>query len=433
MLQFQPIRPSWTGSPTRSSLNSDETGIDDRHTPRLSPPRKPFAGGPLGGSVEERLTRLPNRGACAATTPSPSGSGCCSTRPSNRSGRQACSGCGSDGVRRSRRKVATCFRRRSRSARQFQCGAGSSVTLRILRAAAQQPCHSGRTQVVPPGQCRHHRRQRDHGCGRAGAVERGHQGASRHRGVLRLNGYKFYSTGTLFADIIAVSALDADGRDVQAIIPADRPGSNCSTTGTVRSAHHRQRRHPIHRRRGLPRRGHHGVRRARSDTGPHSCSCIWRRWRWASPTPYSTMRSTTYVRRPARRRIRSRHRGCRSFVLQAVGEISAAAASAEAIVLTAADAIDRLVDQGRQQRPGGARRRRRHGRRGTVGGRTVDDLGRGATLRHRGRIGHRPRAEPGPALAQCAHDRRAQPVGVQGIRGRQYAVNGTWPPANGYF
>ena len=43
-------------------------------------------------------------------------------------------------------------------------------------------------------------------------------------GVLRLNGYKFYSTGTLFADVIAVSALDADGRDVQVIIPADRPG-----------------------------------------------------------------------------------------------------------------------------------------------------------------------------------------------------------------
>ena len=33
------------------------------------------------------------------------------------------------------------------------------------------------------------------------------------------------------------------------------------------------------------------------------------------------------------------------FVLEAVGEISAAAASAEAIVLTAADAIDRLVDK----------------------------------------------------------------------------------------
>ena len=30
-------------------------------------------------------------------------------------------------------------------------------------------------------------------------------------GVLRLDGYKFYSTGTLFADLIAVSAIDAEG------------------------------------------------------------------------------------------------------------------------------------------------------------------------------------------------------------------------------
>ena len=43
-------------------------------------------------------------------------------------------------------------------------------------------------------------------------------------GVLRLNGYKFYSTGTLFADVIAVSAVDAEGRDLQAVVPADRPG-----------------------------------------------------------------------------------------------------------------------------------------------------------------------------------------------------------------
>src|SRR4029079_10694736 len=39
------------------------------------------------------------------------------------------------------------------------------------------------------------------------------------------------------------------------------------------------------------------------------------------------------------------------FVLEAVGEISATATSAEAIVLTAADAIDRLVDEGRQGDP----------------------------------------------------------------------------------
>jgi alkylation response protein AidB-like acyl-CoA dehydrogenase len=43
-------------------------------------------------------------------------------------------------------------------------------------------------------------------------------------GVLRLNGYKFYSTGTLYADLIAVSAIDAEGRDLQAIVPAGRDG-----------------------------------------------------------------------------------------------------------------------------------------------------------------------------------------------------------------
>lgn len=43
-------------------------------------------------------------------------------------------------------------------------------------------------------------------------------------GTLRLNGYKFYSTGTLFADVIAVSAIDAEGRDLQALVPTDRAG-----------------------------------------------------------------------------------------------------------------------------------------------------------------------------------------------------------------
>src|SRR6185312_13538676 len=39
------------------------------------------------------------------------------------------------------------------------------------------------------------------------------------------------------------------------------------------------------------------------------------------------------------------------FVLQAVGQIWADATSGEAIVLAAADAIDRLVDEGRQHDP----------------------------------------------------------------------------------
>ena len=105
------------------------------------------------------------------------------------------------------------------------------------------------------------------------------------------------------------------------------------------------------------------------------------------------------------------------FVLQAVGEISAAAASGEAVVLAAADAIDRLVDQGRQTDPE------------SVAGVAVTvakaqlvaerlTLSAERAVRHRRRVGDRPRAEPGPALAQRANRGDPQSVGVQGICGR---------------
>ena len=53
-------------------------------------------------------------------------------------------------------------------------------------------------------------------------------------GVLRLNGHKFYSTGTLYADVIAVSARRR--RRATTCRRSSRPTatvSNCSTTGTV--------------------------------------------------------------------------------------------------------------------------------------------------------------------------------------------------------
>ena len=121
------------------------------------------------------------------------------------------------------------------------------------------------------------------------------------------------------------------------------------------------------------------------------------------------------------------------FVLQAVGDISAAASSAEAIVLAAADAIDRLVDRSLQHDPRRRRRRRRHGRQGSVGRRTVDHLGRRATVRHRRRIGHRPRAEPGPALAKRRTVATHSPLAYKAYAAGNYAVNGVLPPANGYF
>jgi alkylation response protein AidB-like acyl-CoA dehydrogenase len=52
-------------------------------------------------------------------------------------------------------------------------------------------------------------------------------------GTLRLNGYKFYSTGTLFADVIAVSASMPRDATCRRSCPPTAPVSSCSTTGTV--------------------------------------------------------------------------------------------------------------------------------------------------------------------------------------------------------
>ncbi len=109
---------------------------------------------------------------------------------------------------------------------QFQCRAGASVTLRVLRTAAEQPGDTRKNG-------KNGSRASNAGIIVGNAITDGAGRAPSSAdtkvlpdtdGVLRLNGYKFYSTGTLFADVIAVSALDADGRDVQAIIPADRAG-----------------------------------------------------------------------------------------------------------------------------------------------------------------------------------------------------------------
>ena len=121
------------------------------------------------------------------------------------------------------------------------------------------------------------------------------------------------------------------------------------------------------------------------------------------------------------------------FVLQAVGEISAAAASAEAIVLTAADAIDRLVDQDRQHDPEAVAdvavtvaRAQLVAERLTISAaeRLFDTGGASATAR---------------ALNLDRHWRNARtiaghsPLAYKAYAAGNYAVNGTWPPANGYF
>ena len=121
------------------------------------------------------------------------------------------------------------------------------------------------------------------------------------------------------------------------------------------------------------------------------------------------------------------------FVLQAVGEISAAATSAEAIVLTAADAIDGLVDQDRQHDAEAVAgvavsvaRAQLVAERLTISAaeRLFDTGGASATAR---------------ALNLDRHWRNARtiaghsPLAYKAYAAGNYAVNGTWPPANGYF
>jgi alkylation response protein AidB-like acyl-CoA dehydrogenase len=254
-------------------------------------------------------------------------------------------------------------------------------------------------------------------------------------GVLRLNGYKFYSTGTLFADVIAVSALDADGRDIQAIIPAGRPGVELfddwdgfgqRTTASGGTRFTEVEVHP-----------HEVVTVSDGNTLGHATAFL--QLYLASVAvgiAYSVFDDAVeYVRTKARPASHSVADSAATdpFVLEAVGEISASAASAEAIVLAAADAIDRLVDGGKQGDPDAVAdvavtvaRAQLVAERLTISaaGRLFDTGGASATAR---------------ALNLDRHWRNARtiaghsPLAYKAYAAGNYAVNGTWPPANGYF
>jgi alkylation response protein AidB-like acyl-CoA dehydrogenase len=254
-------------------------------------------------------------------------------------------------------------------------------------------------------------------------------------GVLRLNGYKFYSTGTLFADVIAVSALDADGRDVQAIIPADRTGvelfddwdgfgQRTTASGGTRFT-------------DVEVRAEEVVTVSEGNTLGHATAFL--QLYLASVAvgiAYAVFDdAVTYVRTKARPAAHSVADSAAAdpFVLQAVGDISAAASSAEAIVLAAADAIDRLVDRGLQH-DGDAvadvavtvAKAQPVAERLTISAaeRLFDTGGASATAR---------------ALNLDRHWRNARtvathsPLAYKAYAAGNYAVNGVWPPANGYF
>ena len=254
-------------------------------------------------------------------------------------------------------------------------------------------------------------------------------------GMLRLNGYKFYSTGTLFADLIAVSASDAEGCDLQAIVPVDRAGvelfddwegfgQRTTASGGTRFTNVEVRPHEVTTVSDGKHLGHstaflqlYLAAVAAGIAGAARDDAVWYVQNKARPASHSL--ADTAAGDP--------------FTLQAVGEIAANASAAEAIVLSAADALDAVVDSGRI---GDADELARVAivvaeaqliaERLTLAAaeRLFDTGGASATAR---------------ALNLDRHWRNVRtvathsPLAYKAHAAGNYVVNGVWPPANGYF
>ena len=254
-------------------------------------------------------------------------------------------------------------------------------------------------------------------------------------GVLRLNGYKFYSTGTLFADVIAVSAIDADGRDLQAIVPTDRHGVELYDDWD-----------------GFGQRltASGGTRFTDVTVNPVEVITVSDGKHLGHSTAFLQLYlaavaagiahgvlddAVAYVRekaRPASHSLADSASGD-PFILAAVGDIAANAAAAEALVLTAAAAIDAAVDDGRQTDPDAlaelsvtvakaqlvAERLTL-----TAAERLFDTGGASATARKLNLDRHWRNTR-----TVASHN----PLAYKAYTAGNYAVNGVWPPANGYF
>lgn len=164
-------------------------------------------------------------------------------------------------------------------------------------------------------------------------------------GVLRLNGFKFYSTGALYADLIAVSAIDADGRDVQAVIPVDRAGVELYDDWD-----------------GFGQRltASGSTRFTDVEVAPIEVTTVSDGAHLGHSTTFLQLYlaavsagiaggvlddAVDFVHERARPAAHSLADSAREdpFIVEAVGEIAAEASAAEALVLNAADAIDALV------------------------------------------------------------------------------------------
>jgi alkylation response protein AidB-like acyl-CoA dehydrogenase len=402
-------------------------------------PRKPFTGEPLGGSVDERLARLPEVVA-SLRRDDPAAE---RDRVLQYKAVELLRDTGALGLR-----VPTEFGGPGGTVRDvlsavIQIGRGSSNVAQALRS------HFGFSERLLSNRATADEREEWFPRVNAGIIvgnaitdADGRAPSSADTkvlpdtdGVLRLNGYKFYSTGTLYADVIAVSALDAQGRDVQAIIPADRDGVELFDDWD-----------------GFGQRttASGGTRFTEVEVHPTEVVTVSDGTRLGHGTAFLQLYlasvavgiahavfddAVDYVRTKARPASHSVADSADTdpFVLQAVGEISAAASSSEAIVLAAADAIDRLVDNGRQH-DGEAvadvavtvARAQLVAERLTIiaAERLFDTGGASATAR---------------ALNLDRHWRNARtiaghsPLAYKAYAAGNYAVNGVWPPANGYF
>ena len=254
-------------------------------------------------------------------------------------------------------------------------------------------------------------------------------------GVLRLNGYKFYSTGTLFADVIAVSAADDRGNDVQAVIPASREGVDLFDDWdgfgqrTTASGGTRFTNVAV-----LP---HEAITVSDGKHLGHSTAFLQLYLAAVAAGIAAAVRDDAvwYVRNKARPAAHSLAETAAAdpFTLQAVGEIAASASAAEALVLNAADAIDHLVDSGRQS--------------------DADQLAQLAVVVAEAQLVAERLAlaaaeklfDTGGASATARslnfdrHWRNVRtvsthnPLAYKAYVAGDYAVNGTYPPANGYF
>jgi len=254
-------------------------------------------------------------------------------------------------------------------------------------------------------------------------------------GVLRLNGYKFYSTGTLFADVIAVSAVDADGRDLQAIVPADRLGVELYDDWD-----------------GFGQRltASGGTRFTDVVVEPFEVTTVSDGKHLGHSTAFLQLYlaavaagiahgvyddAVSYVRekaRPASHSLADSASGD-PFILSAVGDIAANAAAAEALVLTAAAAIDTVVDGGQQADPDAlaelsvtVAKAQLVAERLTLAAteRLFDTGGASATARKLNLDRHWRNTR-----TLASHN----PLAYKAFAAGNYAVNGVWPPANGYF